>query len=180
MFISYCSDPPEEAEESRQEAGREEEREVVGGGTERDKQGLKEVDDVRRDSHEDGEQKENGVLEGESGTEEDIRRSGSDPIGPHQPCMSPDSLPPADLVSLSSQEGVSVSRKDEELIAPPDTFGCDDSATATPTPQPEAESMASGTITPRTSPCGGTNTPVSPLSPSAHPHKESTPPAEVS
>ena len=92
--------------------------------------------------------------------------------------ISPENLPPADLVSLVSQEGAMAEKTETELssiIAPPDTFCGDDSAT--PTPQPETESMASGTITPRTSPCDG-NTPISPVSPLAQ-TKDPTPPVEV-
>ena len=98
----------------------------------------------------------------------------------HNACMSPDSLPPADLVSLTSQDGVMTKCEDElsSIIEPPDNFcGGDDSAT--PTPQLETGSMASGTITPRASP-GGANTPMSPLSPKpCANNKELTPPREV-
>ena len=184
--------PPESTEDSRQENGRVEDRELAEDGNEN---GELHTLGLKREEEEEEEEEANEVLqrrssavgssngspegEGRICAEDDIGRSGGGLTGAHHPCMSPESLPPADLVSLTSQEGVSIARGDEELIAPPETFGCDDSATATPTPQPETESMASGTITPRTSPCEGTNTPLSPLSPKPHPLKDSTPPAEV-
>ena len=80
------------------------------------------------------------------------------PEGPFQ-------LPPADCISLTSQDETAGERLDDDLssiIAPPHTFSGDDSAT--PTPQLETESVESGTITPRISPCD-INTPLSPLSP---------------
>ena len=83
-------------------------------------------------------------------------------------------LPPADIISLTSQDGAIVVKGEDSIIAPPDTFCGDDSAT--PTPQPETES---GTITPQTSPCDA-NTPMSPLSPKPQSvTKDSTPPVEV-
>lgn len=100
--------------------------------------------------------------------------------GVHQMCESPFELPPADHISLGSQDEVTGERGDElsSIIAPPDTFsGADDSAT--PTPQLETESVESGTITPRTSPCD-INTPLSPLSPKPQPAtKDPAPPMEV-
>jgi hypothetical protein len=100
----------------------------------------------------------------------------------HQLCEPPETLPPADdPASVTSQNGVMEDGPDDELlsiIAPPDTFCGDNSAT--PTPQPaETESVASGTITPRSSPCD-MRTPLSPLSPKSHlVIKAPTPPVEV-
>ena len=93
----------------------------------------------------------------------------------------PETLPPADdAASLASHNGMMEERRDDELssiIAPPDTFSGDNSAT--PTPQPETESLASGTITPRSSPCDMC-TPLSPLSPKSHlATKAPTTPVEV-
>ena len=94
---------------------------------------------------------------------------------------SPLTLPPADTISLTSQEGETTEGEDDlsKIIAPPDTF-CGDDFSATPTPQLETESVepGSGTITPQTSPC--TVTPVSSLSPKPQlDTKDTTPPAEV-
>lgn len=92
------------------------------------------------------------------------------PEGPFQ-------LPPADCISLTSQDETAGERLEDDLssiIAPPHTFSGDDSAT--PTPQLETESVESGTITPRISPCD-INTPLSPLSPYPQPDtKDHTPP----
>lgn len=102
----------------------------------------------------------------------DAGSDGGSPVVPFQ-------LPPIDCISLTSQDETMGETVDDDssIIAPPYTFSGDDSAT--PTPQLETESVESGTITPRTSPCD-INTPLSPLSPKPQPDTiDHTPPVEV-
>ena len=175
LYFALCSSPPDEKEGAA--TGGTEEKVVQGDGNEHTKQ-EESGEDVRRESDvihdQTGETPEGMATEGE---DDDTSTSSGALIGAHHVCTGPEGLPPADVVSLSSQEDVSVGKGDEELshiISPPETFSCEDSAT--PTPQLETESMASGTITPRNSPCGGANTPISPRPQSS---RDTTPPPEV-
>lgn len=176
--FALCSSPPDEKEGAATEGT--EGKVVQGDGNEHIEQ-EESGEDVKRESDvihdQTGETPEGMATEGE---DDDTSTSSGPLIVAHHVCTGPEGLPPADVVSLSSQEGVSVARGDKELshiISPPETFSCGDSAT--PTPQLETESMASGTITPRNSPCGGTNTPISPVSPRPQSSKDTTPPPEV-
>lgn len=115
---------------------------------------------------------DNGVEDGSGHGRDEGGGSLVVPEGPFQ-------LPPADCISLTSQDEAMGERLDDlsSIIAPPHTFSGDDSAT--PTPQLETESVESGTITPRISPCD-INTPLSPISPKPQPDtKDHTPSVEV-
>ena len=119
-----------------------------------------------------------GQLCGDGDGVEDRSGHGSDE-GVGSVVVPEDPLPPADCISLTSQDETMGERLDDlsSIIAPPHTFSGDDSAT--PTPQLETESVESGTITPRISPCD-INTPLSPISPKPQPDtKDHTPPVEV-
>lgn len=181
VVLSLCPFSSGSPEKKKDETavGRGEEGVLLGDGAEQEER-RGSGEGVRRDS----DSVYNHTGEGAEGTtggkDNNVTTTTKALMGAHHGCTSPEGLPPADLVSLSSQEGVSVARGDDELsniISPPETFSCEDSAT--PTPQLETESMASGTITPRNSPCGGTNTPISPVSPRPQSSKDTTPPAEV-
>lgn len=168
--------PSNNAEESSLESGRIDDKEKVK--EDKTKEDDTEGDDSDKLQSEEGgievgQDEEDGDIEDSDGVFEDESnmdvgtRTGL--IGAHHThhnmCISPEFLPPADLVSLTSQDGVMLVKGDDELssiIDPPDNFCGDDSAT--PTPQLETGSMASGTITPRISPSGA----ISPLSPKPH------------
>ena len=179
VLFAFCSGQSDDKEDAPIEKA-DDERVLQGDGVEPNEQGKSGEDASGESDHiydQSAETAERTVTEGE---EDNISTNSGALIGAHHVCTSPEGLPPADVASLSSQEGVSVARGDEELaniISPPETFSCENSAT--PTPQLETGSMASGTVTPRNSPCGGTNTPISPGSPRPQSSKDTTPPAEV-
>ena len=190
MYISLlCSFPPNNVEESSLESGSIEGKDKLKG--DRAKGDDTEGDDSDRvqseeggietgQDEQDGDIEDNdGVFEDESNMDVGTRTGPIRQRNAHQNvCISPEFLPPADLVSLTSQDGVMLVKGDDELssiIDPPDNFCGDDSAT--PTPQLDTGSIASGTITPRISPSGA----ISPLSPKSHADSKSLmPPTEVS
>ena len=166
------------------EGGKEEEGENEGERNEEGKEeGERERGKEEDEKEEDAPVKEKGATGDVETVEEDsvVEDHSNEQVLMYKPSESPLTLPPADTISLTSQEGETTEGEDDlsKIIAPPDTF-CGDDFSATPTPQLETQSVepGSGSITPQTSPC--TVTPVSSLSPKPQlDTKDTTPPAEV-